>query len=212
MKTVGNMLREARLTRGLTPADIERAIKIREKYILAIEDDNFAALPSPSYAKGFVRNYAEYLGLPTDAAMAFFRRQMTDVSKASLLPKGVSEPLNASWLHLTPGRFVAILVGILLVIFFFYLGNQYFRIGKAPPLTIKSPENQQIVSSSRVVVEGQSDRDATVTINGISTIVRDDGRFYEQVAVSPGVNKITVTATSRFGKVTTITREVGYQP
>ncbi len=212
MKTVGNMLREARLTRELTPGDIERAIKIREKYILAIEDDNFAALPSPSYAKGFVRNYAEYLGLPTDAVMAFFRRQMTDVSRASLLPKGVSEPLNASLLHLTPGRFVAILVGILLVIFFFYLGNQYFRIGKAPPLTVKSPENQQIISSSRVVVEGQSDRDATVTINGISTIVRDDGRFYEQVAVLPGVNKITVTATSRFGKVTTITREVGYQP
>lgn len=212
MKTVGNMLREARLTRELTPGDVERAIKIREKYILAIEDDNFAALPSPSYAKGFVRNYAEYLGLPTDAVMAFFRRQMTDVSKASLLPKGVSQPLNASLLHLTPGRFVAILVGILLVIFFFYLGNQYFRIGKAPPLTVKSPENQQIISSSRVVVEGQSDRDATVTINGISTIVRDDGRFYEQVAVSPGVNKITVTATSRFGKVTTITREVGYQP
>ena len=212
MKTVGIMLQEARTTKGLTPQDVERAIKIREKYIVAIEADDFGALPSPSYAKGFVRNYAEYLGLPTDAMMAFFRRQMTDVSKTSLLPKGVSVPLRTSWLHLTPGRFVGLLVSVLLIIFFLYLGRQYFRIGKAPPLAVTSPANQQITSSSRVVVEGQSDRDATVTINGISTIVRDDGRFYEQVAVEPGVNKITVTATSRFGKMTTVIKEVGYQP
>ncbi len=212
MKTVGSMLQEARTIKGLTPLDVERVIKIREKYIIAIEADDFSSLPSPSYAKGFVRNYAEYLGLPTDAMMAFFRRQMTDVSKTSLLPKGIAEPLRPSWFHLTPGRFVGLLVSVLLIIFFLYLGRQYFRIGKAPPLTLSSPTHQQIVSSSRVVVEGKSDRDATVTINGISTIVRDDGRFYEQIAVEPGVNKITITAASRFGKTTTVVREVGYQP
>lgn len=212
MKTVGIMLREARTSKGLTPQDVERAIKIREKYIVAIEADSFGQLPSPSYAKGFVRNYAEYLGLPTDSMMAFFRRQMTDVSRASLLPKGIAQTLRPSWFHLTPGRFVGLLVSVLLIIFFLYLGRQYFRIGKAPPLTVNSPANQQIVSGSRVVVEGQSDRDATVTINGISTIVRDDGRFYEQVAVEPGVNKIMITAASRFGKTTTVVREVGYQP
>lgn len=206
------MLQEARLKKGVTPQGVEQAIKIREKYILAIEEDNFGALPSPSYAKGFVRNYAEFLGLPTDAVMAFFRRQMTDVTRASLLPKGVSDPLNAPFVHLTPGRFMGLLVGLLFTVFMLYLGAQYFKIGKAPPLTLTSPVNQQIVESSRVVVEGKTQPDTTVMINGISTIVRDDGRFYEQVAVEPGVNKITVTATSRFGKVTTLTREVGYQP
>lgn len=212
MKTVGSMLREARLKKGITPQGVEQAIKIREKYILAIEADNFGILPSPSYAKGFVRNYAEYLGMPTDAVMAFFRRQMTDVTRASLLPKGVSDPLNAPFVHLTPGRFIGILVSMLFVVFMLYLGTQYFKIGKAPPLTLTSPVNQQIVESSRVVVEGKTQPDTTVMINGISTIVRDDGRFYEQIAVEPGVNKITVTATSRFGKVTTLVREVGYQP
>ncbi len=212
MKTVGSMLKEARISKGFTPTDIEKAIKIREKYILAIETDNFQALPSPSYAKGFVRNYSEFLGLPTDATMAFFRRQMTDVSKTSLLPRGVSDPLNKPFIHLTPGRFIGILVGILLVVFLFYLGNQYFRIGKAPPLDVTAPVNNAIVADTRVVVEGKTDADATVTINGISAIVRDDGRFYDRVAVEPGVNKIIITSTSRFGKVTTVTREVGYQP
>jgi len=212
MKTVGSMLQEARIAKGLTPGDVERAIKIREKYIVAIEADSFGALPSPSYAKGFVRNYAEYLGLPTDAIMAFFRRQMTDVTKTSLLPKGVSEPLNAPLVHLTPGRFVAFLVSLLLIIFLLYLGNQYLKIGKAPAFILSSPANQQIVATSRAVVEGKTDADTTVMINGVSAIVRDDGRFYEQVPLTAGVNKITISATSRFGKVTTIIREVGYQP
>lgn len=211
MKTVGVMLQEARIARELTPASVEQAIKIREKYIIAIEADNFGVLPSPSYAKGFVRNYAEFLGLPTDSVMAFFRRQMTDVSRASLLPKGVSDPLNASHVHLTPGRFIGLLVSILIVIFLTYLGRQYLRLGESPPLTLTSPIHQQIVESSRVVVEGKTDPDTTVMINGVTTIVRDDGRFYEQVAVEPGVNKISITATSRFGKVTTIVREVGFQ-
>lgn len=212
MKTVGSLLREARINKGLTPADVERAIKIREKYILAIEADDFGLLPSPSYAKGFVRNYAEYLGLPGESIMAFFRRQMTDSTRTSILPKGMSEPLNTPLIHLTPGRFIALIVSTLLLLFLVYLGRQYILIGRAPPLTITSPTNQQIITTSRLAVEGKTDPDTTVLINGVSTIVRDDGRFYEQVPVTFGVNKITITATSRFGKTTTIVREVGFQP
>ena len=212
MNTVGTLLKEARIAKGLKHGDIERVIKIREKYLIAIEADSFGELPSPSYAKGFVRNYAEYLGLPTDSVMAFFRRQMTDVGKASLLPKGVSDPLNAPMLHLTPGRFIGILVGVLLLLFVGYLGNQYFRISLPPQLVVTAPVNNQILTDSRVVVEGKTEPDATVTINGVSAIVRDDGRFYDRVALETGVNTITITAVSRFGKETKIIRQVGSQP
>lgn len=212
MKTVGSVLKEGRLAKGLIPSDVERAIKIREKFIIAIEADNFRALPSPSYAKGFVRNYAEYLGLPTEEVMAFFRRQMTEPTRTSLLPTGVSDPLNAPFLHLTPGRFLGMLISILLVVFFIYLGNQYYKISQPPALTIDAPNNQAIVSEQHVAVTGKTDPDATVMINGVSTVVRDDGQFYYQIAVNPGVNKITVSAVSKFGKITTAVREVGYQP
>ncbi len=212
MKTVGFMLKERRLARGLTPADIERAIKIREKFIIAIEDDHFHLLPSPSYAKGFVRNYAEYLGLSTDQILAFFRRQMTETSGASLIPSGVADPLNAPLIHLTPGRFIGILISLLLIVFFVYLGGQYYRISQPPVLAVDAPQNQAIVSEKHVVVTGKTDSDATVMINGVSAVVRDDGQFYYQVAVDPGVNKVTITATSKFGKTKTIVREVGYQP
>jgi len=58
---------------------------------------------------------------------------------------------------------------------------------------------------------GQTDPDATVTVNGRSVLVRSDGTFFEQVAIETGVNTITIVATSRLGKATTIVRQVGYQ-
>src|SRR5438477_4192329 len=63
MFEIGRSLHEARLRRGLELPQIERDTHIRSKFILALEDENFGALPGPAYAKGFLRTYADYLGL-----------------------------------------------------------------------------------------------------------------------------------------------------
>jgi hypothetical protein len=63
MFELGNSLREARVRQGLDYPQVELATKIRAKYIRAIEDEAFEILPSETYVKGFLRSYAEYLGL-----------------------------------------------------------------------------------------------------------------------------------------------------
>jgi cytoskeleton protein RodZ len=60
---IGNSLREARLRRGVEFAQAEVATKIRGKYLLALEEERFELLPAQTYVKGFLRTYAEYLGL-----------------------------------------------------------------------------------------------------------------------------------------------------
>jgi hypothetical protein len=60
---LGNSLREARSRQGLDYPQVELATKIRAKYIRALEDEAFEILPSETYVKGFLRSYAEYLGL-----------------------------------------------------------------------------------------------------------------------------------------------------
>lgn len=63
MFEIGNSLREARVRRGVDFAQAELATKIRGKYLRALEDEQFAVLPAQTYVKGFLRIYAEYLGL-----------------------------------------------------------------------------------------------------------------------------------------------------
>jgi hypothetical protein len=60
---IGGSLREARLRRKLELSQVERDTHIRAKYLMALEDDRFESLPGTVYAKGFLRSYADYLGL-----------------------------------------------------------------------------------------------------------------------------------------------------
>jgi len=60
---IGSSLREARERQGLDLSTVERETKIRGKYIRALEDEQFELLPAQTYVKGFLRTYAETLGL-----------------------------------------------------------------------------------------------------------------------------------------------------
>jgi cytoskeleton protein RodZ len=60
---IGNSLREARLRQGFELPRVEADTKIRAKYLRALEEERFEVLPGETYVKGFLRTYAEYLGL-----------------------------------------------------------------------------------------------------------------------------------------------------
>jgi hypothetical protein len=60
---IGNSLREARVRRGIEFPQAELSTKIRGKYLRALEEEHFEVLPAETYVKGFLRTYAEYLGL-----------------------------------------------------------------------------------------------------------------------------------------------------
>ncbi len=210
MKTVGDMLLSARLSRRLTLDDVEKATKIRKKFLVSIEGDDFSKLPTGAYTKGFVRNYAQYLGLDGEKIMAFYRRQTEEVSKSSLLPNR-SEPVNPSLFRLTPTRFVKILVGVLICLFLGYFLLQYRRLQLPPRLAIDAPKPGLTVFEPRVEVFGRTDTDATVAINGSSVIVHSDGKFFDRVSLIPGSNEITVISVSRYGKEAVSTRTVTYK-
>jgi cytoskeleton protein RodZ len=63
MFDIGSSLREARLRQGLDFPALEETTRIRPKYLRALEDERFDLLPAPTYVRGFLRSYAEALGL-----------------------------------------------------------------------------------------------------------------------------------------------------
>ncbi len=63
MFEIGNSLREARVRQQLELGEVELATKIRSRYLRALEEESFDALPAQTYVKGFLRTYADYLGL-----------------------------------------------------------------------------------------------------------------------------------------------------
>jgi cytoskeleton protein RodZ len=70
---VGEELRDAREASGLSIEDMSQALRIRRVYLVALEEGRMRDLPSPAYAWGFVRNYANALGLDADEMVRRFR-------------------------------------------------------------------------------------------------------------------------------------------
>ena len=63
MFEIGRSLREARERKRVSHSEVEQDTKIRSRYLRALEEEQFAVLPGPTYTKGFLRAYADYLGL-----------------------------------------------------------------------------------------------------------------------------------------------------
>ncbi len=73
---IGSTLRQARNRRQIDLAEVEATTKIRRRYLRAIEDEEWDALPGGPYARGFVRAYAAYLGLDGERLAEEFRHQV----------------------------------------------------------------------------------------------------------------------------------------
>jgi len=83
----GTTLREIRQGQNLELHDIAIALRIRESYLKGIEDGQFENLPGPAYANGFVRAYANYLGLEVDEVMRRYKlAAFNSLSHPSLAP------------------------------------------------------------------------------------------------------------------------------
>jgi cytoskeleton protein RodZ len=70
MKTIGTRLKEARESRQLTLEKVAVATHIRLRFLKALEEDDFSTMPSAAQARGFLRNYADFLGLDLDVIIA----------------------------------------------------------------------------------------------------------------------------------------------
>jgi cytoskeleton protein RodZ len=76
LETVGQDLRAARLRRGDDLAAVSKALKIRRDHLEALEEDRLEALPGRTYAVGFVRTYADYLGLDAARLVERYKTQI----------------------------------------------------------------------------------------------------------------------------------------
>ena len=88
-----------------------------------------------------------------------------------------------------------------------------FTIDTIPPtLTLTNPADELITNDAALVVSGKTDdvtsKPVTVTVNGASVAVNSDGSFSKEITLVNGSNTITVVATDKAGKTTTVTRKV----
>jgi len=94
-ENVGAFLREARETTGRSVADVAGSLRIRAKFLQSIEDGRYEDLPGQAYAVGFIRSYADYLGLETAVLLDQFKEEASGAEKQPDLD--FPEPSTDGW-------------------------------------------------------------------------------------------------------------------
>ena len=152
----------ARERKGVDLYRAERDTKIRARYLAALEQGEYAELPGAVYTKGFLRNYALYLGLDPEDVIRQWKRERGDATIPAEPVLAVPRPIESPRQGLTfsPAVVVAALLTVLIAVFAVFMGVQLIRFAKPPTLAVTDPGQAVIdVAEDATVVHPARDVD-----------------------------------------------------
>jgi cytoskeletal protein RodZ len=150
---IGNSLREARERQGLGYPEIELATKIRAKYIRALEEEDFTSIPGDAYIRGFLRTYAEYLGLDGDVYVDEYASRFITSWRDELPPRPERRRIRTRERRLERRAVLLVLAGIVL------LGVLVFAAWQIPGSSTHVPglgkkQHRHSAAASQLVLHG----------------------------------------------------------
>lgn len=129
-KTAGELLRQGRLRQRLSIVECAKRTHIAQRYIEALEDEKWSALPSESHRLGFLRLYARFLGVSADEVVSLYHRQPaspSDEVKPGAAPGrkersevGKKSAPSSGWSPSSIPQLIAIAISILLAAWLIY--------------------------------------------------------------------------------------------
>jgi cytoskeletal protein RodZ len=201
--SLGEMLQAARERKGVDLHRAERDTKIRLKHLAALESDDYAELPGNVYARGFLRNYALYLGLDPDEVLVKWRNEqdMRNAAQQDAIlapPQPIAEPKGS--LRFTRAVFAVALLMVVIVAFVGYVGLQLVRFSQVPAVALDgSPRRDLAADAQSVHLTGSSTAGFTIVVSGSGNFLKsvqagDDTKWAIDLPVTKGQNDFTILA------------------
>ncbi len=203
MLSVGTLLKQTRENKKYTLKDAEKHIKVRHKYIVAIESDNWDFFTSKIYIEGILKNYARYLGLDEKKVIAFFRREY-EKNEELRFKRRVHEDEFAPDSKRT-ARSLFFGIGFLITL---YVVFQFYLYLKPPSLSVVIPQEEVTKNVDRIQISGSTEKESVLTINGERVYLNKDGGFAYTVPIKQRKNKIVFEVTGANGKKTQLEKVV----
>ena len=193
----------ARERKGVDLYRAERDTKIRARYLAALERGDYRELPGAVYTKGFLRNYALYLGLDPDEVLLQWRRERgapQEPAPVIAVPRPIAAPRRG--LTFSPSLIVFALLIALVAVFVGWLGLQLLRFSKPPTIAVTSPAVAVLEvdeDATSYLLEGKTIAGGSVTVKTADVEARANadsaGQWELKVDLRRGENQFRITAT-----------------
>lgn len=205
-ETVSEQLRRTRQDRNLKLTEVAKKLSIKEAYLEALEKNEFWKLPKGVYGKNFLREYAIFLGLNYKELLENFDRETVDKEKEKNL-FSTQVVKNSNFLAM-PRIARNLVIAIVVLACFVYLGYRLNKIVSPPSLTIDSPQENLITGEKEIEVKGVSEAETQIVINGELVLADSQGSFLKRVDLKNGINTITVMAKKKYGRANIVERQI----
>jgi hypothetical protein len=190
-KTVGEYLSKKRKDIGVTLETVERETRIKTKYLSFLENNLFDNFHSHVQAKGFLRNYAKFLGLNEDMLLALYRRDFENRDMKRKIQVTENEPVEFEIPKFKLPKFTVkrkhAVIGLSVLFLFLSATFIYYNIRRTfekPELLITSPFEINAPYDGRIAYEGDEitlngkvSRGSSITINGDSVSLSPNYSF-----------------------------------
>lgn len=207
--SIGERLKATRKKKKISLEKAEQDIKIRLHYLEAIENNQTNIIPL-SHRKGFIRRYADYLGVATTS----YDTENPESDSKEFLKGALFSPTRlykeTRWV-ITPKVVIFSIASLLLVAFVGYVIYQIQQFAAPPALTITQPQNESVATNETVVIEGDTEPGATLFIDNYQITSDSSGHFSYSVVLRPGLNQVTVRTINAIKKESTKTLSILYQ-
>lgn len=217
MAKLGETLRAQREKKSITLDQAAADTRIREKFLKALEDDDYEALPGTVYTKGFLRNYAEYLDLPQEQLIVLYQQERGIVTEPARTFQPMRPIMHRSVI-LTPAVLVPVLVLAGIALFVGYLYYQFTSFAVAPALDVTDPATDVIAQQTTYLLKGRTIPNGHITVSvfpGPLTLsdIRPgtDGSFEAALTLTAGANHVVVEVLDQSGKVSRVSRSIMLQ-
>ena len=206
-KRVCIRLKEARETQGISLDRIAKQTKIDKRYLLALEECRFEELPEALiYQKNFLKRYLKAIGVDPKPFVAQFLMEECEQQDATAYHP--TKKISNARFHNIPLFVRYAIISVIVFGFLGYIAFQVANILEPPQLVIHAPENGLVTDNGAIHIQGQTNPEVRVTVNGKEIMNNDQGEFEETIDLSPGVNELLVAAEKKHGKTTIETRYV----
>jgi transcriptional regulator with XRE-family HTH domain len=201
--TAGYCLRRRRDEMQLSLKEIGQRLGIKEEYLNNLESGNYKDLPPQVYVRGFIKSYADLLGIDGGQLIKIYNREMSFLSEDA----GEKPAENAAgkfdlrdYLVITPKLLTLAFSLVVLGGLGYYFYHQVNSFNSKPYLYVDSPASDEVVKEKDLLVQGKTEKDALLQINGQDVSVGGDGDFSQKVTLSAGRNHLLIEARNRFNK------------
>ncbi|HVX92616.1 MAG TPA: helix-turn-helix domain-containing protein [Candidatus Dojkabacteria bacterium] len=191
MLTPGEIFKKRRLQLRKTLSIVSQETKIQEKYIEGLENDDYTSFNSPVFASGFVKIYADYLGLDVDKMSAIYRRSYTQESLKNQPKKDKFNFKDITKKYVNPISIIALIVLIAIIGLLVYFNKQMNQVNNAPKIEVSSPQDNATVNQSSLELKGYTNKDFLVKVNN-NDVTNTDGSFTTNLTLKEGSNVITI--------------------